>query len=197
MDENYNTERTEDTVYENESENDQESEVQTENIENNDLYNNNDKHIIDHNENFNDYKDDFFFYTYTGLEPKEFKAFVININKFSNKHSEIKWFMMEKMCSIYAYLKLFMDSVLRNVYKRVIIDLLSPFTTIKKGSFIKQLRNIFIEMTDDELINKMQISEEIVSKSNEKKDIIEKLEKASNDLDSINKKATRKPSRIF
>ncbi|ORX86279.1 hypothetical protein BCR32DRAFT_302229 [Anaeromyces robustus] len=160
---------------------------------NSNLYDDNENYKIDFNKNDKDY-DTKFFFTFTGLNQNYFNTFVRDLYSFKKVHKKIKWNLIEAMCSEYAYLKLFMDRILDSVFKEIYINLLLPF---KEGSFIQELDKLFICMSETELLQLMEINEETVSKLQEIENVIQKLEEASKNLDSINKKIIHKPSRNY
>ena len=85
-----------------------------------------------------------------------------------------------------------MDRILDNVNKEIIIDLLLPF---KEGTFIRELSNIFISMSETELLELMEINEDTTLRLDEINDTIKRLEEASKVLDSINKRVVHKSSK--
>jgi len=126
-----------------------------------------------------------FFFNFTGLDKKYYKTFVRDIYNYKKENKNINWSSIRIMCSIYSYLKLYMDRILDNVNKEIIIDLLLPF---KEGTFIRELSNIFISMSETELLELMEINEDTTLRLDEINDKIERFEEASRILDSINRR---------
>jgi len=125
-----------------------------------------------------------FFYMFTGIDKNYYKAFARDIYNYK-KENKINWTYIRIMCSIYSYLKLYMDRILDNVNKVIITNLLLPF---KEGTFIQELSNIFISMSETELLELMEINEDTTLRLDEINDKIERFEEASRILDSINRR---------
>ena len=138
-------------------------------------------------------KDEYFF-TYTGLDKKYFESFIKDLHHYKKENKTINWFFITIMCSIYSYLKLYMDRILNNVNKDIIYYLLLPF---KKGMYIEVLNKLLNDRPEAELIELMKINEDITSRSEEIDDIIKNLLDACKILDSINRKTKHKSSKEF
>jgi len=130
--------------------------------------------------------DKYLFYDITGLKLDYIKNLSYKLRNDENEQNlkVIDWDSVEIMCSVYSYLRSFMDRILDSIFKEVDIDLLSPF---KKRIFFQKLQKHFLLMSDNELKPIMQVNNETKKKIENFNTIIQKLEKAKSDLNSINK----------
>ena len=114
---------------------------------------------------------DEFFYFYTSLDKEKFDKF---IQELKTKKKEPK--IIEIMCSIFAYLKIFLDRFLDYLYNGILYYLLKGFL---HNNFTMHLKNEFSDMDDKTVINLMGGSETAKT--------IEKIEKKIEELDKAYK----------
>lgn len=125
------------------------------------------------------------FYDFTGLTFDKIKHLRSKLLKYEkNKIEEVDWDSVEIMCSVYSYLKSFMDRILDSIFKEIDIDLMRPF---KSRIFFQNLQQHFYSMNGEELEQIMYISDDTRKKIDNFSTVIEKLKKAKVDLNSINK----------
>eukprot|EP00833_Pecoramyces_ruminatium_P016552 jgi/Orpsp1_1/1190584/evm.model.d7180000079910.1 len=125
------------------------------------------------------------FYDFTGLTFDKIKHLRSKLLKYEkNKIEEVDWDSVEIMCSVYSYLKSFMDRMLDSIFKEIDIDLMRPF---KSRIFFQNLQQHFYSMNGEELEQIMYISDDTRKKIDNFSTVIEKLKKAKVDLNSINK----------
>lgn len=122
------------------------------------------------NPNENDISDEFFYF-YTSLDKEKFNKF---IQELKTKRKEPK--IIEIMCSIFAYLKIFLDRFLDYLYNGILYYLLKGFL---HNNFTIHLKNEFSDMDDSTVINLMGNSETLKA--------IEKIEKKIAELDKAYK----------
>ena len=122
------------------------------------------------NPNENDISDEFFYF-YTSLDKEKFNKF---IQELKTKRKEPK--IIEIMCSIFAYLKIFLDRFLDYLYNGILYYLLKGFL---HNNFTIHLKNEFGDMDDSTVINLMGNSETLKA--------IEKIEKKIAELDKAYK----------
>ena len=118
----------------------------------------------------NDISDEFFYF-YTSLDKEKFNKF---IQELKTKRKEPK--IIEIMCSIFAYLKIFLDRFLDYLYNGILYYLLKGFL---HNNFTIHLKNEFSDMDDSTVINLMGNSETVKA--------IEKIEKKIEELDKAYK----------
>lgn len=118
----------------------------------------------------NDISDEFFYF-YTSLDKVKFNKF---IQELKTKKKEPK--IIEIMCSIFAYLKIFLDRFLDYLYNGILYYLLKGFL---HNNFTIHLKNEFSDMDDSTVINLMGNSETVKA--------IEKVEKKIEELDKAYK----------
>jgi hypothetical protein len=118
----------------------------------------------------NDISDEFFYF-YTSLDKEKFNKF---IQELKTKKKEPK--IIEIMCSIFAYLKIFLDRFLDYLYNGILYYLLKGFL---HNNFTIHLKNEFSDMDDSTVINLMGNSETVKA--------IEKVEKKIEELDKAYK----------
>ena len=118
----------------------------------------------------NDISDEFFYF-YTSLDKVKFNKFIQEL-KTKNKEPKI----IEIMCSIFAYLKIFLDRFLDYLYNGILYYLLKGFL---HNNFTIHLKNEFSDMDDSTVINLMGNSETVKA--------IEKVEKKIEELDKAYK----------
>ena len=119
--------------------------------------------------------DDSFFYSYTNLDKNLFLEF---IEKLKNKERyEPK--NIEIMCSIYSYLKIFLDRFLDYLYNGILFYLLKSFL---QNNLTKHLKNEFSDMEDKTLSSVMGGDMETIKKMEKIEKKIEELNKAYKEL---------------
>ncbi|KAL6636319.1 P-loop containing nucleoside triphosphate hydrolase protein [Neocallimastix californiae] len=166
------SENTEETQYEEES--DEEKEVTDINM---DIKNENISNLIKNNYgNINPENDmQEYFYFYTCLDKEVFIKFIKDLNDLNNNGYQVNKDIIKIICSIYSYLKVFMDRFLDNIYKGCLYHLLYPF---QEKRFSTNLIKKFSDMTDEDL-NK------IIGGSDETKMKIANYENKINELTKI------------
>ena len=119
--------------------------------------------------------DDSFFYSYTDLDNKLFSEF---IEKLKNKE-QYEQKNIEIMCSIYSYLKIFLDRFLDYLYNGILFYLLKSFL---QNNLTKHLKNEFSDMEDKTLSSVMGGDMETIKKMEKIEKKIEELNKAYKEL---------------
>jgi len=116
-----------------------------------------------------------YFYFYTCLDKEVFIKFIKDLNDLNNNGYQVNKDIIKIICSIYSYLKVFMDRFLDNIYKGCLYHLLYPF---QEKRFSTNLIKKFSDMTDEDL-NK------IIGGSDETKMKIANYENKINELTKI------------
>lgn len=166
-----NENKTQDYYYENENSNSIFSKMTKPPNQNNNNQKNNNLKKPSNNE-----ISDEFFYFYTSLDKEKFNKF---IQELKSKKIEPK--IIEIMCSIFAYLKIFLDRFLDYLYNGILYYLLKAFL---HNNFTMHLKNEFSDMDDKTVINLMGSSETVKAKEKVEKKI-EDLDKAYKELKSL------------
>ncbi|OUM57355.1 hypothetical protein PIROE2DRAFT_17696 [Piromyces sp. E2] len=127
-----------------------------------------------------------FFKKFTGLTLDYIKGLGSKLRNYENKQKNevVDWDSIKIMCSIYSYLKIFMDRMLDSIYKNVDSNFLKPF---KNRIFFVNLKDHFLLMKEDELKPIMLVNDDTRKKIDKLSTNIIKLKKAKNDLNFFNK----------
>ena len=112
-----------------------------------------------------------YFYFYTNLDRKKFQKFVIKLKSDKNEN-KIDNYIIKIMCSIFSYMKIFLDRFLDYFYNGMLYYLLKNFLDKRLTEHIK---NEFFDMDEKTISN-------IMGGGIETRNKIEKIERKINDL---------------